>query len=316
MCGIQALLALARFTNIISTPAASALDNSNTPLIRDVGPSCSPNYTSGVASMTPSIASLTRGDEARLQAKLETLLDTKLREFEQRSLNPLLQALQRLEERWLRIELALDRYQEDDANTSDAKSTATTQSTLDSQSTSNSQNDVPSPPSVRPMPGSFPAFDAPSPSTSCFFATASELEEAIEVSTIRCPPKTEDNSARSTTPSVKADQAEKGTRSMTVETVQKESKPPVVTNAWTVVARTPSKPVDIHIESSKLDSSRDSGDVVWENVVERRGRRLQVLKNELRIKEDNNKLVKVDPDGMAVRSLDPRPCHRYYLGKL
>lgn len=266
--------------------------------------------------MTPSIASLTRGVEARLQAKFETLLDTKLREFEQRSLNPLLQALHQLEERWSRIESALDINQEADTNTSDAQSSSAAQSTSDSECASNSQNDVPSPPSVRPMPGSFPAFDAPSPSTSCFSATASELEEAIEVSTIRCPPKTEDNCARSTTPSVKADKAENGTRTMTVETVQKESKPPVVTNAWTAVARSSSKPVDVHIESSKLNSSRDSGDVVWENVVERRGRRLQVLKNELRVKEDNNKLVKVDPDGMAVRSLDPRPCHRYYLGKL
>jgi hypothetical protein len=164
------------------------------------------------------------------------------------------------------------------------------------------------------MPGSFPAFHAPSPSTSCFSATASELEEAIEVSTIRCIPKDEDLIALTTA------------RSATVSNVEEDApftsdtkiKPPVTPNAraWTTVTRASIKPIGIRLNTSNVDSACDTDDVAWENVVERRGRRLQVHKNELRVKEDNNKLVKVDPDGMAVRSLDPRPCHRHYLGKL
>lgn len=286
MCTMHALFArLARMTGPDE-------DNSRTPLIRDAGPRGLARYTSGTLSTPPSIASLTNDLESRLKAKLDTVLDGKLREFEQRSLSPLLEAVQRLEERWSRIELALDKCQETDIDTSDA------------QSTSVSESQHLSPEDVSQMPGSFPGFNTPSPSSSCSSATSSELQDAIEVSTIRCSPR----EGESTAP--------KSTKSFTVDTVRKECQSPASPNAWTTVNWSHTRPFGSDLKSSNVGLSPGTGGAILENVVETRGRRLQVLKNELRVKEDSKKLIEVEAAGVALRSLDPRPCHRYYLGKL
>jgi hypothetical protein len=335
MC-MQGLLAVARLANIFS-PLVSTIDDSSTPLLRDADPPHQPTYTAGFRPMSPPFDSLNRGFETQLQAKFDTLLDAKFRDFETRSLNPLLSALRQLDERWTRIELILDKCKdtdEADVEMSNAQ-TASTESHSESPSPSSSQIDVSSPPSVGQMPGSFPAFDASSPTSSCFSATPSELEQAIEVCTTRYPLQDDDGMKNTTTQFEDVYKMEKDVAAakalpkefmIPVKTVPrgidtpanavlKEVQLPVNTNPWTTVSKSHVKSVDVQLKSSNAIPTHASRYLVLENVVESRGRRLQVLKNELRVKEENNKLVKVDPDGMAVRSLDPRPCHRYYLGR-
>ncbi|KAI5454620.1 hypothetical protein NCC49_003513 [Naganishia albida] len=268
-----------------------------------------------------------------LQAKFEALLDAKFREFERRSLSPFFAACHQVEERWSRIESALDGHQEDlqvESVASEAYSSSTERSSVSQDPSSSPIVEPRSPASIGQRPGSFPAFDVSSPTTSNFSATPSELAEAIGVSTKDCNEyalahfedvyKAEEDIRSITAKALPKDskipaKTAPSVIKAPVNTVRKEIQPPVNNNPWTTVSRWHSKPVDSNNKSNIVVPSPVSGTPVLENVVESRGRRLQVLKNELRVKEENNKLIKVDPDGMAVRTLDPRPCHRYYLAK-
>lgn len=267
MCCIQVLLAFARLANIISPTAASSSDNSITSLIHTTQAQRLSGYTSVLNPILPPTETFPMYLNS-LQAKFEALLDAKFREFERRSLSPFFAACHQVEERWSRIESALDGHQEDlqvESVASEAYSSSTERSSVSQDPSSSPIVEPRSPASIGQRPGSFPAFDVSSPTTSNFSATPSELAEAIGVSTKDCNEyalahfedvyKAEEDIRSITAKALPKDskipaKTAPSVIKAPVNTVRKEIQPPVNNNPWTTVSRWHSKPVDSNTKAT------------------------------------------------------------------
>jgi hypothetical protein len=245
----------------------------------------------------------------RLEA-LDKLFDTKWQEFEAKNLVRLRDALHQVDERWTRIERALkgwDSVNEENGTAYDS-----------------------------PMPGAFPLAVTPSsPTTSSFSSTASESRNATskEVRDAKWREEMADHVVDWTEwaeAQEEEDTAEpawttvsRHKKGPSVNTDIKTSSIPVAVKTATVVPGRVKKPTvlvtakktPIVTTAAKPITSKPAYPLApaipgIENVVESRGHRLQILKNELRMK-GTPKLIDVEPDGDAVRRLDPRPCHKY-----
>jgi hypothetical protein len=272
-----------------------------------------PSANNGFLEMTQqhgnSSASETKDRNSQCLETLGNLFDTKWQEFERKNLVRLQEALHQVDERWTRIERAIE------ARDSACRGNG---SAYDS-----------------PMPGAFPSAVTPTSSTTSSFsstasgpksATSTELrdtkwrEEMVDhvVDWTECAEAQEDEdvagpawttvSRHKKGPSVNTDIKTSIPVAVKTATVVpgRVRKPTVlVTAKKTPIVTTAAKPI-----TSKPAYPFAPAIPGTENVVESRGHRLQILKNELRM-NGTPKLMDVEPDGDAVRRLDPRPCHKY-----
>ena len=242
---------------------------------------------------------------------LDSLLDVKLGEFDKQYLSGLRNAIKQLEERWARIQLTLEESRGKLAG-------------------------LPKPESGTHSTSSFAGPPTPTSSECRPTATDSSFTLSMELRGI-------DMAAAEREADLEEEQGEDDPSWTTVIPRHKKSQLPVTTevcktasSTTAVIASTPNKPLIVTVAAKKPSvasapvrksalvtpsakstapsNTSNKGNYVQapaipgiENVVESRGHRLQILKNELRTKE-TPKLIDVDPDGEAVRRLDPRPC--------
>jgi hypothetical protein len=219
----------------------------------------------------------------RLEA-LSNLFDTKWQEFETKNLFRLQEVLHQVDERWTRIERAIEARDSADGENGSAHDS--------------------------PMPGAFPSAVAPSsPTTSSFSSTASESKSATstEVRDVKWREEMVDHVVDWTEwAEGQEDEATTGPAWTTVSRHKKgssvnvdvkSSSVPVAVKSTAVVPGLIKKPVvlvtakkpPIVTTAVKPNTSKPAYPLApaipgIENVVESRGHRLQILKNELRMK--------------------------------